>query len=205
MNPLFTVGHSVLEMPRFLDLLQSHRVQVVADVRSTPTSGRSPHFNKDTLKATLKLHNIQYVFLGRELGARRAEKQAYEGRIASYARIARLEAFASGLTRIRSGANDYRIALMCAEKDPLQCHRTILVCRHLKSDFGDRLFHILDSGQLERHQDSEARLVLEEGLQIHQADAFSSPEDVLNRAYDKRGLAIAYQEHAYEDSHNRLY
>ena|SRR2546425_281967 len=207
MNPLFTIGHSVLQLQHFLDLLLKHSVQVIADVRSSPVSGRFPHFSKENLKSQLRTRGIQYVFLGKELGARRKEREAYEGMVATYERIAKLNTFVDGLERIRTGAANYRVSLLCAEKDPLQCHRTILVCRHIKADFQDRIFHILDSGELESHGSAEARLIAEEGLDLRQTDAFNTAEDVLNRAYEKRGLAIAYQEQVYdnEDLHDRIY
>jgi len=207
MNALFTVGHSILPLQHFVQMLQKHSIQVIADVRSSPHSGRSPHFSRDPLKRHLKSCGIQYVFLGDELGARRTEVQAYEGRIASYERIAELPVFKAGLERLISGAQNYRVCLMCAEKDPLQCHRTILVCRHLRTQLDDRIFHILPTAEVETHGDAETRLIAEEGLDSRQTDAFNAPGDVLARAYQKRGLAIAYQQNADDnkDLHDRFY
>ncbi len=209
MNPLFTIGHSTYELDRLIESLKKHAVEVVVDVRSNPISNRFPHFSREPLKTRLAEYGMQYVFLGKELGARRIEREVYEGHVASYERIAKLRSFAEGLERLRIGAISYRISLLCAEKDPLQCHRTILVCRHLRHEFTNRIFHIVEAGALEAHEDAEARLVAEVGLDTRQADIFSEGggEGVLDRAYRKRGLAIAYQEQSHGDQnlYNRVH
>lgn len=194
---LFTIGHSNHPIERFLDLLAQHSVEVVADVRSIPISSRNPQFNRDVLKTALAEHGVKYLFLGKELGARRTEREAYEGRIALYDRIARLPAFREGLERIKGGAENYRIVLMCAEKDPLDCHRTLLVCRFLRHEMPGRIRHILVDGQLEFHEEAERRLVAVMGMNADQAEMFAGEDEpVLDRAYRKRGLKIAYEEEA---------
>src|SRR4051812_26369658 len=130
MVELFTIGHSTHTAEKFLDLLRIHRIEAIGDVRSSPFSAWTPQFNRPALEASLRAASVQYVFLGDELGARRAEREVYLGGVARYERIAKVAAFQSGLDRVRKGAQKYRLALMCAEKDPLECHRTILVCRN---------------------------------------------------------------------------
>lgn len=203
MNPLFTIGHSNHSLLQFIALLQRHHVDAVADVRSNPISRLAPHFDKRALKEALAANGIQYAFLGKELGARRSEPEAYEGRIAAYERIARLSAFREGLARVAEGVRKYRIALMCAERDPLQCHRTILICQHLRADFGDQIYHILASGELESHADAENRLLEEEGMAASQTELFDTigSDSALERAYRGRGLAIAWQENSVDENH----
>src|SRR5665213_2793269 len=118
-SSLFTVGHSDLEAPEFLSLLTRHGIDTIADVRSQPYSRFNPQFNRETLAALLKRSGIEYVFTGRELGARRAERESYREKQARYDLIARLPAFQEGLDRLRRGIAVHRIALMCAEKDPI--------------------------------------------------------------------------------------
>ena len=79
MHPLFTIGHSDHDNQRFLDLLKAHSIQAVADVRSSPFSRRLPQFNQGSLRDSLRQAGIKYVFLGRELGARRSECTALLG------------------------------------------------------------------------------------------------------------------------------
>lgn len=196
-HAIYTIGHSSHTIVHFIDLLKMHGIEVVADVRSVPASSRNPQFNRDALKAALALAGIKYLFLGRELGARRSEREAYEGQIASYERIAGLPAFREGLDRVKKGAESYRVALMCAEKDPLDCHRTVLVCRHLRDTIAGSILHILADGSLQAHEQTERRLVADMGMNADQVEMFSDQsEPTLERAYRKRGLKIAYQEEA---------
>jgi len=189
---LFTIGHSRHALPRFLDLLQMHQISAVGDVRSTPYSRMNPHFSREPLRRELKRHNIAYVFLGDELGGRSSDPSCYdaEGRV-QYDRISDTEDFQRGLRRIREGMQRHRIALMCAEKDPLTCHRTILVCRHLRKECDLSIVHILADGQAEPHEESERRLL--RLARKEQGDLFKSFYEQLEEAYDYQGLRIAYQ------------
>ncbi|WP_333423148.1 DUF488 domain-containing protein [Microcoleus sp. herbarium8] len=156
---LFTIGHSNQSIESFLLLLKKHEITAVADVRSHPFSRYLPHFNKSEITAFLSAAGIQYVFLGKELGARPEDLSCYdtEGK-ALYDRIAATPLFSAGIQRLLKGAANYKISLMCAEKDPITCHRTILVCHKLKA-FNLQIKHILSDGNLESHQDLEARLL----------------------------------------------
>lgn len=190
MPELFTIGHSTQSWEQFLDRLVRHRIDAVGDVRSSPYSARLPQFNREILERALKSAGLHYVFLGNELGARRSERECYVDGIARYDRIARTPAFHAGLDRVRKGVGRFRLALMCAEKDPLECHRTILVCRELRNEFDIR--HILDDGSLENHSDAESRLLVEE--RVPAEDFFISREELIARAYDRRGGKIAFEE-----------
>jgi hypothetical protein len=109
---------------------------------------------------------------------------------ARYDRIAQTPAFGEGIKRVLNGLENYRIALLCAEKDPITCHRTILVCRHLRRA-GVMINHILADGSLEPHCAAEARLRKQLGLD--QPSLFETPEEQLEEAYDRQGLKIAYR------------
>jgi uncharacterized protein (DUF488 family) len=189
-NPLFTVGHSNHECAKFLDLLTRHRITALADVRSQPYSQYTPQFNRETLEAALTHRHIKYVFMGKELGARRDERECYVGGQARYDRIRALPAFLEGLERLRRGVRTQRIALMCSEKDPITCHRTILICRALRSEMA--IEHILEDGTIEPHEPAETRLLALLGMP--EADLFTSREEMLARAYDRQAEAIAYVE-----------
>lgn len=196
-NPIFTIGHSNHPLEHFAVLLAKHSVQVIVDVRSSPSSARNPQFNRGNLRSSLTGMGVRYLFLGRELGARRTEREAYEGRIAKYELIANLPSFASGIDRIKEGSSRFRVALMCAERDPLQCHRAVLVCRYLKPHFPSQIHHILADGNLESHAEFERRLLTEASLNADQADMFSANEEpILDRAYRAVGLKIAFEETA---------
>ncbi len=177
-------------------LLALHRIEAIADVRSEPYSRRFPHFSTGNLKPELEAAGIRYVFLGEELGARRKEKAGYAGDAVCFDRVAALPAFASGLARLREGTSRYRIALLCSEGDPLDCHRMVLVARHA-SRFAN-IFHILADGSLESHVQAEQRLLQRQARS--EADLFLSSEERLVDAYTKRGVEIAWIENSREDS-----
>ena len=148
---ILTIGHSNHSLERFLALLAKHRVTAVADVRSAPYSRFRPHFNRDALAAALMAQGIGYAFLGRELGGRPADPDCYQDGRVDYERVARTSGFRDGVARIIGRAARDRTALMCAEKEPLDCHRTLLVARAL-DDAGVAVVHILADGELEPHE-----------------------------------------------------
>lgn len=188
---VYTIGHSTHSMEKVIELLTAHRVTAVADVRSHPYSRFNPQFNRENLRADLKTAGISYAFLGRELGARSEDRTCYVDGTVQYDLLARTVLFQDGLTRVAEDARSHRIALMCAEKDPLTCHRAILVCRHL-STRGIAAQHILEDGRLESHDEALTRLLAELGLA--ERDLFRSRDDLIVEAYNRRGQQIAYTE-----------
>jgi uncharacterized protein (DUF488 family) len=187
---IFTIGHSNHSLGNFLDLLNRHNIKAVVDVRSQPY-GRLEHFNREYLCAELKAAGIEYIFLGRELGARREEPECRRLGPAAYEKIAALPAFQEGLMRLRQLASTSAPAVMCAEKEPLDCHRTILICRHLRN-CGLRIMHILADGSLEDHASAEKRLVKKMGVERTLFEPDLTEEDIILRAYDQRGQEIAF-------------
>ncbi len=193
MNTLFTIGHSNHELSALVGLLRQHGIGAVADVRSQPYSGRLPQFNRPVLEQALKENGLEYVFLGRELGARRDEPHCYADGQARYELVAKTPAFSKGLQRVLKGLAQYRVALLCAEKDPLTCHRTILVCRQLRSQ-GFAIQHIHADGSLESHEAAEERLLKLAGL--GEPSLFATHEQQVEQAYDWQGARIAYRQNS---------
>ncbi len=188
---IFTLGHSNRTLEEFLDLLKRHDIDAVADVRSQPY-GRLDHFNREVLAAALKAARIEYIFLGKELGARRDEQECYVGGKAVYEKIAELRVFKEGLSCLTRRAQSSRLAILCAEKEPLDGHRTILICRHLK-DSELCIRHILADGSLEEHSQTEKRLVRKMGIERTLFEPNLTDADMVQRAYDERGREIAFQ------------
>ncbi len=186
---VYTVGHSTLPLAGFLGVLARNEITVLADVRSSPYSRFNPQFNREPLNDELRARSISYVFLGRELGARSDDPSCYVGGQVQYDRLAETKLFESGIERIRKGAAQYRIALMCAERDPLECHRTILVARKLEQNSVE-IRHIVSSGQIESHEDAMDRLIKMHGLD--NGDLFRSRKEIKNEAYDKQAKMVAY-------------
>lgn len=186
---VFTIGHSTHPQEKFIALLSQHGITALCDVRSKPYSRVNPQFNREELKQALKANGIAYVFLGNELGARSEDPSCYEDGKVKYDRLAQTALFQQGLQRIQDGMEKYRIALMCAEKEPLECHRTILVARHLAAH-GLDVQHIHATGKLESHANALRRLSRMVGLP--EEDMFRSPEDIQADAYRRQEDRIAY-------------
>ena len=185
-----TIGHSNHEIGRFVELLHAHGVTALADVRSAPVSRFHPQFNKKPLADALKAAGIVYVFLGRELGARSADPSVYERGRVQYDKLARTPLFLAGIERLREGARKHRVALMCAEKDPLECHRTLLVGRALERE-GAHVTHILADGQLESNAAAMRRLLIAESSAA--GDMFDTEERLIELAVRRRSHDVAYE------------
>ncbi len=184
-----TVGHSTQVLEDFIGVLARNEISVLVDVRSSPYSRFNPQFNKEHLKDELRAQGISYVFLGRELGARSDDPYCYAGGQVQFDRLAGTKLFESGIARIKNGALKYNIVLMCAEREPLECHRTILVARELEKK-GFAIRHIRSSGSIETHEDAMDRLIGMHGLD--HGDLFRSREEIKNEAYDKQAKVIGY-------------
>lgn len=181
---IFTVGHSNHTIDRFIVLLKQHGITALADVRSSPFSRYSPHFNQSSLKNYLSYEGISYVFLGKQLGARPKNIDCYVEGKARYDLIASTKEFNTGLERIRKGVKHHQIALMCAEQDPITCHRAILVCKHLKSTEME-IKHILKTGELETNEHLEKRL-----LKIHNFSETSNSHEIHKQTNSQSQLQL---------------
>jgi len=187
---IYTIGHSNHPIERLVALLQQHHIQALADVRSNPYSRFNPQFNREKLQASLVAAGIRYVFLGEELGARSKDPACYDasGRV-SYTKLAATSLFRHGIQRLQTGMQQHRIAIMCAERDPLECHRTILVTRELEK-IDIPVTHILHDGSLESNHSAMTRLAAD--LKLTPDDLFRSPEELIQDAYDQQGSRMGY-------------
>lgn len=189
---LYTIGHSNYDLERFIDLLKMHQITAVADVRSSPFSQYCPHFNRESLSNSLESAGIRYVYLGKELGARQDDLPYCPSGHVSFENMAERPEFKRGLDRLYEGMEKFRIAIMCSEKEPLVCHRTILVCRNLKR-YGISIKHILEDGGVEDHQDAERRLVKMMKIEPNLFEQEITEADRIKRAYDQQADKIVYQ------------
>jgi uncharacterized protein (DUF488 family) len=185
---ILTIGHSNHPIGHFLGLLREHGIEILADVRSTPASRFNPQYNRKTLEKSLADVGIAYQFLGAELGARTQDPECFENGRVSYRKLAATDGFRHGLERLLSLGQDSRVAIMCAEYDPLDCHRTILVGHELARR-GIRIAHILRDGTLEAGEAADARLV--ERLKLAPDDLFGG-QDLVDRAYEMQAARVAW-------------
>jgi uncharacterized protein (DUF488 family) len=150
---IWTLGHSRHDMSALVDLLRRHRIEVVADIRSHPSSRYNPQFNRERLRSSLVAAQIEYVFLGRELGGRPPEPEFYDAKgHVLYSAVAKSDRFASGIERLLTGAATYRVAILCSEQNPGHCHRRLLVGRVL-TDRGVTVRHIRGDGSVISEED----------------------------------------------------
>ena len=186
---IYTVGHSSHSIEHFVSLLRRFQITALCDVRSVPRSRHNPQFDQDEIGPTLRHEGIRYVFLGKELGARSEDPQCYVAGKVQYDRLVKTGPFKRGIDRVLRGSDNYVLALMCAEKEPTDCHRTILVGKRLV-ELGFDIVHILANGESEPNKTTVERLRRMAGL--HDVDFFLSDADVVEHAYRAQAEKIAY-------------
>jgi uncharacterized protein (DUF488 family) len=187
---LFTIGHSNIPIDRFVALLRQAGVTAIADVRSVPASRRFPWFSKNNLAKRLAADGIDYTPMGDVLGGRPRDERLYCDGIADYEAMAREPHYLDGLARLTAEAVRSRICLMCAEREPLKCHRCLLVARSL-AERGVAVGHILHNGAIEAHTKTERRLL---ALTGEDCDLFTPGQrERLAAAYRQQVRAAAYR------------
>jgi uncharacterized protein (DUF488 family) len=190
---ILTIGHSTQSYEAFRDLAFSHGITAIVDVRTMPFSRHTPQFNQRELRKSLQKDGIAYVFLGDALGGRPSKSTLLTDGVADYAHMAMEAEFAAGLERVIKGSQKFRIAMMCAERDPLDCHRCLLVGRALHEK-NIEVAHILGDGDAIDHKGIEARLVTLAKQDPLQTDLFASDEELLDTAYKLHAKRVAYAE-----------
>lgn len=192
MEFIYTIGHSTQSAEAFVEKLQRRRVDILFDVRSVPFSHTTPQFDREKLKSLVDGAGIKYLHMGKALGARTQDSSCYENGRVVYERLAQKPDFKCAIARILDGAEKgYRLVLMCAEKEPLDCHRTILVSKALARR-GASIMHILIDGSLEHHEATMNRLIDRLG-KAGQTDFFLSETEQLENAYRIREREIAFK------------
>ena len=184
---LMTIGHSNLPADRFITLLRDSKVSAVIDVRSVPFSRWCPWFSSKPLATELAAGGLAYLQLGDELGGRPRDPQLYCDGIADYEAMARRPEFRAGLDRVIDETRRHRVCLLCSEREPLDCHRCLLVGRAL-AERGVTPGHIRADGTIEPHAVTEQRLLKLAG---GEADLFGDPAARLADAYRQRARRVA--------------
>jgi len=173
-----TIGHSNHPIERFLDLLKAGGVRLLVDVRSMPYSRRFPQFGRERLAKSLAEADIYYLWEGEALGGK-------PGQGGGYNELAARPTFKTALDRVIGRGQDTTLCLMCAEKEPLDCHRTVLVSRRL-AERGVAVEHLLADGTVRPHADVEEALLKKTGGE----DLFEDRTVRLGRAYTARERAM---------------
>jgi uncharacterized protein (DUF488 family) len=186
----FTIGHSNNPAERFTTMLRAAGIEAIADVRSVPVSRFCPWFSAKNLGPYLASAKIDYLFFGDELGGRPRDPSLYCEGVADYEAMARQPRFQARLDRLFAPCVPRRLCLMCSERDPLDCHRCLLVARALAAR-GVAIGHILHDGVVQSHAAVEQRLLELAGAD---SDLFATgQQERLAAAYRRRARAVAYR------------
>ncbi len=175
-----TIGHSTHAIERFVGLLKNGGVALLVDVRSMPWSRRHPQFGKERLAKSLETAGIAYAWEGAALGGKNSG-----GKGGSYTEAAARPVFTEMLDRVIDRSKTTTVCLMCAEKEPLDCHRTVLVSRRL-AERGVTVEHLLADGHTRPHHEIEETLLAKNAG----GDLFDDRAQLLARAYDARERAM---------------
>jgi uncharacterized protein (DUF488 family) len=188
---LFSIGHSNIPAARFAAMLRDAAATTVADVRSMPNSRWFPWFSQKALVTQLNGIGIAYTAMGDTLGGRPRDASLYRDGVADYEKMAKRPEFRAGLDRLQEIIARPRVCLMCAERDPLDCHRCLLVARRLAKR-GLAIGHILHDGTVEPHAATEQRLLAFDG---DAGGLFAAgQEERLAAAYRRRARAVAFRQ-----------
>lgn len=163
---LYSIGYATKPIDVFVAQLKRYEIAAVADVRSVPYSKAFHDYHQEALAATLKSHGIHYVYLGAELGPRSKDDAHYDecGQV-QFHLLAQSPLYLQGVERLQSGLHKgMNIALLCAEKDPADCHRSLLIGFDLKRRLGLETTHITHDGAIETQQEMEQRLARTHGV-----------------------------------------
>lgn len=142
---IYSIGHGRKEISEFLSELHSFDIEYLLDVRSSPYSKWSPQFNQEALRLILTDAGIRYAYFGDSIGGRPTDPNCYdENGFFDYSKMAQVPAFKAGLQRlVLANQQGNRLAIMCSESDPSECHRSKLIGRELYVNHGIDMLHII--------------------------------------------------------------
>lgn len=195
MREIYTIGHSILEVDKFISLLKDNNIDTIVDVRSIPYSKFASQFNKETLKHYLKENNIYYIYMGDSLGARYEDKALLfdDGKV-NFKKVQETISFQNGISRLEKGlSKGYKIALMCSEKEAFDCHRFVLISEFLARN-GISIKHIYPD-KVVSQEFLEQKLLKKYEKRLPVANLFNpeiTDELRLRLAYEFRNKDIAY-------------
>jgi uncharacterized protein (DUF488 family) len=150
---IYTIGHSNQSLDSFLKLLLDNGIQVLVDVRSIPRSKYANQFDSPALKEAITRAGLTYLYFGREIGGKPGNLAFYDSEgYVLYDLIAQSPDFKKTIDRLIDGIGKYKVAIMCSEEDPTECHRRLLIGKVLSTQDIDEL-HIRADGRVQSEQE----------------------------------------------------
>ncbi|AYE35334.1 DUF488 domain-containing protein [Clostridium septicum] len=197
---IFTIGHSNYTVEKLIDMLKHYDINCVVDIRGTPYSKYNIQFDKENIKYTLNKEGFIYIYMAKELAAKRENKISYNNEgYSDFEKVVYENEFINGIKRLKDGCTKgYRIALLGAMQDPIRCHRSILVGRALRKE-GFNVKHIIDdysiisqdkieSNILDKYFNNRAQLTIDYLLGNDLTE-----EEMINEGYRLANKEIGYR------------
>ncbi|HEK8845259.1 TPA: DUF488 domain-containing protein [Clostridioides difficile] len=157
---IFAIGHSNYPYDKLINMIKKYDINCVVDIRETPYSKYNIQYNKEAFNESLRNSGFLYIYMGKEFGAKRTNKDVYtqEG-YADFEKVAKEDIFFNGIERLKKGCQmGYRIVLLGAMQEPIRCHRSILVGKVLNKE-GFDVKYIMHEGNLAYQEDIEESLL----------------------------------------------
>lgn len=197
---IYTIGYTAFQIKEFIFTLKMYNINCLIDVRSSPYSKNYPDYNKNVLEKTLNISNIIYRNYKYEFGARQTDTSFYtqfeDFSYLDFSKFIISKQFNIGVNNIVKGINiGYNICLMCAETNPVDCHRSIMVGRGLKAK-GFDVCHILKDKNIKSQNDIENELLEYYYNDRNQVKFFSESKDddfYIKEAYTKKNIEIGFR------------
>ena len=197
MASVFTIGYAAFNIDDFIEILKNNKISHLIDVRSNPMSEYFQDFNSFNLEPKLKQHNIIYENLALEFGARQENKEFFsEKGFVDFEKFTQSEQFRNGLIKIKNGLSQgTNFVLMCAEKDPINCHRSIMIAHAMQKEEIEVL-HIMPDKLLQQQSKIDKRLLELYFSARNQLNLFtgnSDEQELIVQAYKKQNEKIGYR------------
>ena len=198
MKIVYTIGYTSFDIQKFVEVLRKYKITCLIDVRSTPKSSYYKDFDDSNLLPLLKNNGILYRNYKEEFGARQDNKDFYNSKgFLDFEVFAKSQQFNDGIDKIKKAQDmGYVVCLMCAEKDPINCHRTILIARNLDKK-GFEVKHILATEETCEQKEIDSRLLEKYCPHRSQISLFNennlSDEESLEKAYRLKNEEIGFR------------
>lgn len=187
--PLYTIGYGERTLDEFVAVLRRYEIQYLVDVRSAPYSRFKPEFGKESLEQALAGAGIRYLFFGSQLGGRPDDPECYVDGKVDYDRVKARPFYRQGIERVQNAQRQrLRVALMCSEGKPEECHRSKLIGQTLL-EMQISVLHIDEEDALRTQDEVTARLT------HGQLTLFGAPSFTSRKRYEPgRGMEGAMPE-----------
>ncbi len=197
MASVFTIGYVAFNIDDFIEILKSHKISHLIDVRSNPVSEYYQDYNSFNLEPKLKQYNIIYENFALEFGARQENKEFFsKSSFVDFEKVTQSKQFKDGLEKIKEGLNQgINFVLMCAEKDPINCHRSIMIAHAMQKN-GIEVLHIMYDEKLQTQSEIDKGLLelyFPDRNQLNLFAQSSNEQELIEQAYKKQNEKIGYR------------